>query len=302
MRLNERAKQDLIIIINKLEEQSFDERDISDLLRYLRPQVNKNSLLWEFASFIAHTEERTKGFIHEKLDLTYAKLIHFSKLKFETSQILNIYEISNRLYKTLVDVGLKKYSNVEFKKEAGISKEEALSILRSSYTKQSGVYKLSNIGNAPKVLVIFLTIINTINLHTAVENNKLINELEKSLLLIIKRLNIDVSVKEIISNNREEILVCFMCLIHSHEFELYDKKIGSCVLNLVFIESENIWRLVLGAKIYLGTNYFSWPLMLLDKNVSKFIPELSGIQDQNFKLEGFNAIRTIDGNLIIAKH
>lgn len=97
--LSDRAKQELTSIFKKFKNKSFDETDIEKLLLHLRAQFKGQRHIWEFASFIAHPEERDQGVFHQALDVYWAKKKY---IRGENKPPLDIGKIDEKLYKTLI--------------------------------------------------------------------------------------------------------------------------------------------------------------------------------------------------------
>ena len=144
MNFNEKAKSDFRIIIKRLNNKSFDEKDISDLVRSWRSYFKSQDMIWEFASFMAHREERDQGLFLYELDVRYAKLIYgilSPKKKF------NPYKIEERLFKALFIGGLENTDNEHLKKNTGLSRTQAKNIINRFYKKKGKFYELE-IGRA----------------------------------------------------------------------------------------------------------------------------------------------------------
>ncbi|MBY0424810.1 MAG: aminoglycoside 6-adenylyltransferase, partial [Cytophagales bacterium] len=72
--INERTKQSIEIAIKNIKDRSFDERDISDLFKEIRPYSKEYDLINELADFLVHREEKNKGIAHKAFNINYSKL------------------------------------------------------------------------------------------------------------------------------------------------------------------------------------------------------------------------------------
>lgn len=309
MRLNLRAKKTLNEILHKLENETFDENDIIELFRYLRPHFKKHNLIWEIACFICHTEERDKGIIQKEMDFIYSIIVYGSILKTSSSKKLNIFKIEKNIYNILFIFGIEKITSDELRKRSGLSKKDALNILKKAYYLEDKDYKMKTEYFGDKDLYnVINCITGTLYPRPIINNTTLLKQIENSLHEVNIFLATNFNIKEIIRKNKTDLLTCIVCLLHSHEFILFDQKICSCYLDL----SDNYedkktanlkWELHLMAKINFGTgNGIIWPLMKIKEKIINKIPELQNYKIENYRnveLSAFNALRNKENILTI---
>lgn len=84
MNLSPKALNRFELILAKIKEGFFIEEDIEILLLLLRPF--SKGIISELASFIAHQEQRTKGYFQELLDTNYM-ILKYSFLGKEKEEI-----------------------------------------------------------------------------------------------------------------------------------------------------------------------------------------------------------------------
>lgn len=294
---SDRSKLELEFIIKKFKEDTFDEDDIKLLLIQWRANFKSLNLIWELACFISHPEERDKGIFHKELDVRYAKIIYGVAIGGPFSKKLNATVIEQKLYNTLLIGGIETIDATHLMKNTGLSKSQAKGILIGSYIKKANLYYIKPQKDYKKLESIIDSILNLINLTVSINNKQILEQFNIALTETIKILGLNLDPLELIEKNKNKIIICLMCLIHSHNFTLYDKSTGSCRLELG-IDRDRNWVLYLYATTVLN---ISWPLMELSGDLFKHIDELPKTVNlgDTFKLKGFNAIRDNNGELKI---
>ena len=88
-------------------------------------------------------------------------------------------------------------------------------------------------------------------------------------------------------------------MLHSHKFELYDKALGTCELDLVDnVDGEFEFRL--NAKVKVGDGFIQWPLLeCIGGDIADFIKENSFLNGRRYNLNGFNARRGAERRLVL---
>ena len=310
MNLSDRAKAELERILLKLGDDIFDEDDIRKLLLHLRANFKSQRLIWEFASFVAHPEERDRGVFHQDLDVKYAKIKYVHANNGQTK--LNIQKIEETVFKTLIKGSLEKYSERDLVSKIKRSKKDCTHLIKQTYKKEGQYYflraeKISDIGLISSIIRV---IISTIEFKHALNINELFNQFNFCFKKLVSQLQNDFDYKSFLKKDKDKLALCLMSLIHSSKFRLFDGAEGVCELSL----SKDIdeykkgviqWHLNLDARVTSeNKSTFTWSLMELTKDVSSFVPELVSIAPNNFQRVSpsfFNAIRNEEGNLILGK-
>jgi len=187
-------------------------------------------------------------------------------------------------------------SNEYLKKQTGLTVFQSKELINRSYEKKGKIYHIKSQKNHNKLEKIINSILSLINFTASINNKDIIDQFHSALEETINILNINFNTDEIIKKNKNKILICLMCLLHSHNFILFDNNKGNCRLE-INTNKDNKWTLYLYANVL----NISWPLMEIDEELESHIENLPEVNifGERFKLNGFNAIRNSQGQLVI---
>lgn len=303
--LTERAEQELSTIFMKFECKSFDENDIEKLLLHLRAQFKDQRLICEFASFIAHPEDRDQGVFHQALDVYWAKMKY---IRDEDKLPLNIGKIEKGLFKTLIKGSIETNHERYLKEQFSLNRIQCLRQIEKSYVKKGKYYYLKTDENTELTINIIDRVVSTLNNKPIINTDKLLGELLHCLKIIAKNLKNPINVKRLIREQGNDILLCIIALTHSARFKLPEGNSGYCKLRIER-NSRNMlkgilsWNLELMAIVDLEGSKTMWPVMVLENKVEQYIPEIDELELSGCKcsLPYFNAIRNQNGDLILGK-
>lgn len=302
-KLPDRAKQKLVKILNRIENSIFDEDDISEMLRYIRPFSKQHPIIWEFACFIAHTEERSIGVFKAKMDFVYSNLLFANFSAISISKQLNIFEIEENIFKSVILNNLKTIDEKYIIEGSGFIRKQAIKFITESYVKNKKNYVLkANINILNNVQKIIQSIFGLIDTTEIIDNDETIKQLTQTLLIVAPLLESKFSIKHIIEKNKDDIILCLMCLLHSHEFQLFDNSIANCELILLSDNTDKKLFLSLQAKVHLEKIAITWSTMSLKNSIYEYlqIDERYTLDSQkSYKLTAFNAVRDHVGQLRI---
>ncbi len=294
MNLSDRSKSELLLILKKIENNSFNEDHIKDLLINWRPHFPKDSMIWELACFMAHTEARDRGVFHKELDSRYAKIVYGNTIGGQFNKQLYYYKIDSKLFNTLLIGGIETTDELFLIEKTGMNKIQAINEIKRLYRKDGSNFLLNPFQNYTRFLLILDVILGMINMTAAIDNEEIIKQFKEGLKKTCEIIGIDqISLTD---ENEIDILICIACLLHSHQFILFDNSEGECYikpsLNQERLVEINLWAKVLN---------ISWPLMTISDKEMSYIPEikLNGFRLENDNI-GFNAIRNSENNLIIS--
>lgn len=302
MIFSQRAISEFKRILKKLEDDTFDEDDILNLLLQIRAVSQKKDLIWEFASFIAHPEERNQGIFQNLLNVNYAKI----KLQNEkgNGKNFNPYKIEKKLFKVLIIEGLKLTPDIVIKEKTGFSKSECEKRINDSYFESDNYFEIKNAMKLNDTWHLINPIINIIRLDPVFENTLILKEFKVAFKKISEKLNLNFDYNKFLHEKSDSLLFCLMCLIHSSNFKFYDNKTGSCNLNISNDFNRKRISLHLMADIKSEENFtiaLNWSLMKIE-NAEQFLPDLNdvkGVFYEDYKFDKFNAVRDNNNNLII---
>jgi hypothetical protein len=309
MKFSERTIFELKRVFKKLENDTFDEDDILNLLLQIRAVSKNHHLIWEFASFIAHPEERNQGVFQTSINVNYAKIKLQNEIR--NGQSFNPCKIKKEVFKVLILDSLKLSPEIDIRTKTGFSKSECQKKIKEAYTNEGGFLIIKNPLKINEIWKLLNPIINTIRMGPVFQNSTILKQFKIVLGEITKKLKLDFNYKKFISEKGDSLLFCLMALINSSNFKCYDNETGTCNLKVSndyesFRKNKNIFSLHLMAdvkseiKFSLGLN---WSLMKLD-NIEQFIPELNELKVDyysNLKINKFNAIRNKENKLTLGE-
>lgn len=257
---------------------------------------------------MAHSEPRNQGILQRNLNLRYAKLQYGNVFKTDGSKKINPFKIEIELYNALIINGIKECNVNDFKTETGLNKSDALMILNEIYEKENNYYLLTKPTHYKELNVMFQFLLNSFSPGEGFNCKQVLKQLEISLGKINQHLRLGFPVNKILKKNESDIIICIMCLLHSHEFKLYDGNHGKCILSASRLnKSKNQltsnWELSLNAVVNFDTSTFLWPLIKFDQKVDEYIPELKKLpKNVNYSIDliFFNAVRNDNNKLIIS--
>ena len=183
--LNKKSKYNLTEVLDKFVDNSFDERDVRELFRNLRPFCKNNSLIWELASFVAHTEDRTRGFVHDKMNKCYVSLLYNNIVKTSVTKSINSLEMDTKLFNVIVGNLLESVEEAEYSRWAQVSKKDAKRILKQGYTS----YGKRCLINNPKDVNKMNRLINALFMHLDISGSLNVEELMNELYCVLQHVN-----------------------------------------------------------------------------------------------------------------
>lgn len=249
-------KQDLKIIerICEIEKGLFDEDDIKLLLIEIREKLKDETFLKEICHFIAHSD-RDKGICHKKVDVRYAKLkfvdentrkiltpdfIEKNRNKperFFTDAMLN-YIDSDKIEKTqfelLILSGIDDLENAHFLKYYKLNKKQIKRIISNAYRLIDGYYVIKDTLKQAEYLFIddiLKFIRGTVSGKPAFTENEIINDFIHGLKRLCSEIKYEADFNKI-KENKDDLIVCIISLLHDSTFRLFDGTIGTGFISL----------------------------------------------------------------------
>lgn len=293
MKFSDRAQSELQYILKKLSEGTFDETNIKDLLLIWRSHFPNNSMVWELACFVAHTEERDRGVYHKELNVRYVQMVYGKVFGGPFNKTLQMQKMRFSLFKALFIDGVDLGDEEFIKKQSGLNKHKAKEEAKKNYKCKDGICTLKPSKDYTKLEGVLKGVLNCMSFKVGVDNQNILTEFKDGLQKTIENLNLDYEVNSLISGKEEEILICIMCLLHSHDFLLYDKEIGSCELSLRADPMKKDLTFSLDAAVKI----VRWSLMEIKPKRLDYFDIDESSTDYNITLKGFHALRDIEGNL-----
>lgn len=295
MRITQRSATDISKVLKKIENGTFLQDDIRLLFTQLRPHSKDYDLVWEMACFMAHPEERDRGVFQRALDSKYARIIYGKVFGTPNSKKISPYLMNSNLFDCLLVEGIKDTDSAELLNEIGMNQEQAIAKLNRAYIKQGKTRYLRANESLSGLNPIFKSVLYQMRFFAAIDNERLFDQLKVLIDEVCKHLGLSTDVYKLLELHRNDILVCIICLLHSHEFLLFDGEICRCTISIS--DSFGKSKIDLFAEVKLEGPLVCWPLISLDTDCSGYLPD-----EWSSETPPFNTIRTDDGQLVLEEY
>lgn len=259
MNISIKTKNSIQVQLEKIKNDTFQETDIKLLLIDIREYIREESLLREFADFIAHPS-RDKGIFNKTLNTRYLKfkLIDEQLKKLNTEQqkeikterqlsnfllnSINIERVEKKIFEILFIDGLNDIGDKLFDDNYPISKKKVKKLITDNY--QLGVdkkeYILKSRKDFVKVEDALKFIRGTIEASPIFNQATFEKEIQKAIGRTINVLRFDNSYLSHVKKHTKSILLCILCLLHDAKFVFHDKHIATCFLSLYPSDKKSI--------------------------------------------------------------
>ncbi len=310
--LNARSKDELISCIKKIDNSTYDEKDIVVFLRNVRPLFSDQELIWELASFIAHPEPRDRGIFHKNMDVVYAQLLYVHANVEQRK--LQLLRIEKNVFETFILGSINAFDNKKLLNKFNKNKKDCLKIVKEKYKKEGDFFVIQDMIDFNAIFPIIWMCTATMEIKKVIENQSLIKQIQYVLKELKPLLNIEYDERVIIDREKNNLIVCIMCLLHSSSLKLFDNEIGKCNIavsktrkidnNNNVVEGE--WSIELIGKMRINSIDVLYILMSLEEDISRYFKQKDLFHITEYIptpifLHNYNAIRDEDGNLIIDK-
>lgn len=301
MKLSKKQEYDFKDLLSKITDGTFTESEIEKLLIILRPISNKNSIVWELASFIAHQEQRTKGLFQERLDYSYLAIKNLSPIN-GTQEKINPLKINKKVFEILILGGLKFESKSVIKKRTGKSYEECIKLLKEHYKLSDGFYAPKDFNAISITLPIVSIPLSLFKVEDIFTEEKLKTDISFSIekLCEVNGIQFD---KAKLKVQLDDMIVCIICILQQREFKLFDNLLGTCGSVVLKSQNNNDYDFTIMGNIQLKRFNLSMPIFTFSGQMSKYmeyIPQNSS-EWEAYNKNIFRTERCEDGNLKI-KH
>ncbi|GEM_PF-5057146 len=272
--ISTKSKLELLDILSKIENSTFEDSDIKDLFILTRPFADKNSLVFDIASFIAHKEGKDRGDFHSIIDGTYASL-RYTIMNPDNAKI-DFKKIEAQLFEALTQSRLKLYTDDELKKMFNKNSSALISLIKDTYKKVNGYYIINKENNINSILSIINKLNSSFESNRArIKNDLLINQWNLIINNLISKYNMKIS-HNILLKHKEDIIVCVICILNTEIVHLHDN--NKAELTMVVTETTNQKCLIsLGADLdfgrilMTGPTGFSFSILNIQVNSNKYI-------------------------------
>lgn len=260
MNISVKVKNSIIAQLDKVKHDTFQEEDIKELIRDIRPMLPKESLLRELADFFSHPEGKDRGIFNKALNSRYLKfkLMDEQRDKLDQDQVkgfkterqhtdfllngINIERVEKKLFDILFKDGLNDLSEGLFKKNYPLSKKKVRKLISDSYqlAADKKSYQLKNSKEYALIEDALKFIRGAIEAQTIFNSQRLEKEFQTAINNVVSVLNLDSSYRNSTKMQSKLILLCIICLLHDAKFVFHDKHVATCFLSLYPINSESI--------------------------------------------------------------
>lgn len=311
--------------LEKIKNDTFQENDIKILLIDIRENIRKESLLREFADFIAHPK-RDKGIFNKILNVRYLKLKLINdqkeKLTDEVRKHLNterqlsdflldsidIQKIEKTIFEILFIDGLADLDEKIFREHYPINRKNVKKLISDNYhlDEAKKYFILKSQKELAKIEDVLKFIRGTIQAKPVFNQETFNKEIQTAIKRTIHELNLDRSFLEAVVRHSKPILLCILCLLHDAKFVFHDSHIGSCYISF-YPSDKNLSgqpnKESFIALISADTSS-SMPLFVSNIKVGHYIiladAELNRFQHME-RMPYFNAIRNNVNQLILSE-
>jgi hypothetical protein len=224
----------------------FTESNIKELLMDIREFISNNSILRDMADFMAHPI-RDKGLCQSDIDLFH------TKLKFtipKNAEKLDIVNIPEKLYNTLLKNGVEKINEVDLIKYAGINKRKFQEILKKNYKLRNKKAILENRFMYNEMIKGINYLIGSIENKSVFSQEEFIGELISTINILQEEFKIIGEYSKAIEDNSNDIMVCLISLLHDAKITLFNNEVGKLYISLVpnkeLIEKKTFNEILIG--------------------------------------------------------
>ena len=244
----------LLESLKRLENNTFDERDIKLLLIEIRDLLMAESFLREVADFVAHPE-RARGMCHITINSRYCKMKFANEgqqrlnddgifvnntdkpWSFFSDQMLSYIQtpkIKKDLFEIIIKEGIEEISEHLFLEYYKINKDKVRTIVFSAYVKANGYYQIKHEIKCRDYLFLddLLKFMRGTTTGISAFNDV---DLKKDLITCISRIiseqKLGLDLKNI-TNSFDSMIVCIISILHEATFKMFDGTTATSYLTI----------------------------------------------------------------------
>lgn len=214
-------------IIDKIQQQEFDDNDIDNLFMKLRAYSNGFKLFREIADFVAHNDERHKGITVESLQAMFYSMRYF--VEYTSSQkTLDITKPFPIWIKKLIKYQIEKIDKNKLQTEYHVLPNRLKTRIDKGFqdNKTLKTTELINGKLSLETLKAIQYVMSFIISKPVYQQEEIIDEL----INVLKKNNINFT-EDIIKKNADKITLCVLLLLHNTEFKHDGHKKGRCSIS-----------------------------------------------------------------------
>ncbi|MDP0500457.1 MAG: hypothetical protein Q7P63_10185 [Verrucomicrobiota bacterium JB022] len=234
-------------IIQKVEQGSFDENDVDNILMKLRDyaQRRRDSVFVEIADFVAHSKTRNRGISVDVMKTMYLNVKFLSEYKFK-GRLLDMSSPFPRWIFDFMKLQLDRPFAIDLEGEFGVKLSKLRTDLCQAFTINGDDAKLKS-GRIPSHVYPAVTrLLSFIDGRAAYSQDALKTEFMRILRECNMQLNGDLFEEQF-----DRITLCVLLLIHNANVEYGGYRHGICKM---YAKPQSIWGYVdpRGSVVYEG--------------------------------------------------
>ncbi|HDT5893005.1 TPA: hypothetical protein QHC12_002187 [Aeromonas hydrophila subsp. hydrophila] len=242
MKLTEKVKTQKIV--EKIQQNNFDENDIDGLFMRLRAYSKGKCVFREIADFVAHNDNRDRGLSKNSLETIYLRMKFFVEYNSPEPKPLDINYEFPLWIKKLILLQVDQFDEFELKDKFNVSRDRLKKRIVNGFKEDkitnTAVLKHGKIS--PETFDAIQHVLSYLIIQPVFTQDKLISELID--VIRINNINLDV---ELFQMQSDKITLCTMLLLHNARFDFNGHKPGltkiscdseSVLFNTMFIDAD----------------------------------------------------------------
>lgn len=231
-------KKDAQKTVDEILEGKFDARHVKYLFITLRDHSSTYKIFYEIAHFVAHSDNRNCGITNDALESFYLSFRYFSEYATENRK-LDISKPFPAYIKKLMMYQVDKCEDADLKRRFNAGKDRIKSQIENlfKYDKKSNTFLLKHIDISQNKFEMLNHILGFIGTKPAYTSESILSELY--LAITSNHLICDF---QLLSAQKEKIILSVLCLIHNTKYDFGAHKYGQCKISC---ENPSIIREVL---------------------------------------------------------
>lgn len=226
-------------IIERIQAGDFDANDVDNLLMKLRPYAGKDSVFFEIANFVAHSDARDRGLAQQSIASFVDSIQHFQEYVSENRPLDLTAPFPAYIYRLFLSQA-RLSDERHLKTEHKMSRATLIKKIEANFSidKKTGTCSLRNNKGGNELLAALRYITGFIHSKAAFHVRDFHKELKD--VMRAQKVNFDEAVWD---TQADRISLAILCLASNTEFLLANGGRANCML-----ETENHFRLLSGQR------------------------------------------------------
>jgi len=225
--------------IEQIQAGGFDAGDIDKLIIWLRPYAGKETVLYEMANYVAHSDARDRGPARESIEYFVDAIRHFREYVSEKRPIDLSGPLPAYIYRLFISQ-TRLADEARLKAEHRLSRDTLIGKIRKSFTRneKDGTYSAQAHKMGTGLLGALQFVISFIHAREAFH----VRDFHKDLKDVMRAQKIDFD-EAAWDGQSDRISLAVLCLVSNTEFTLPEKGRANCRL-----DTESHYRLLSGQR------------------------------------------------------